>query len=45
MLVSLKDTNIIAVDMVFVLGRSKCPRPVHRDTACFIVSKPEKKLG
>lgn len=44
MLVSPGSTNIVAVDMVFVLGGSKGPRPDHRDTACFIVPKPEKKL-
>jgi len=43
MLVSPEITNIIAVDMVFVPGGSKGPRPDHRDTACFIVPKPEKK--
>jgi len=35
--------NITAVDMVFFLGGSKGPRPDHRDTACSLVPKPEKK--
>jgi hypothetical protein len=38
------EHKIIAVDMVFVPGGSKGPRPDHRDTACFIVPKLEKKL-
>lgn len=44
MLVSPEGTDIIAVDMVFVPGGRKGPRPDHRDTACFTVPKPEKKL-
>jgi hypothetical protein len=44
MLVSPEGTNITIADMVFVLGGSKGPRPDHRDTACFIVSKTEKKI-
>lgn len=42
-LVSPEGSNIIVVNMVFVVGGSKGPRPDHRDTACFIVPKPEKK--
>lgn len=44
MLVSPEATNTIVVNMVFVLGGSKGPRPDHRDTACFIVPQPDKKF-
>jgi len=43
MLVSPEGSNIIVVNMVFVVGGRKGPRPDHRDTARFIVPKSKKK--
>jgi hypothetical protein len=44
MMVSPEGTNIIVADMVFVLRGSKGHRADPRNTACFIVPKPEKKF-